>query len=154
MKFKGKIAAWYWILLIIANGMCLFNFDYLKGREMELAIYIIVADFVLLPPVIRNYVVLTSNTLTICFGFGKDEIKIKDIVEIKEKHGPAGSTSFDRLVAKTKERDFSFTVKEKEKFLKEVKNIRRKMIITRKPKKEKSFGQSILSKIKGNDKKK
>lgn len=154
MRFKGKIAAWYWILLIIANGMCLFNFDYLKGREMELAIYIIVADFVLLPPVIRNYVVLTNHTLTICFGFGKDEIKIKDIVEIEEKHGPTGATSFDRLVAKTKEKDFSFSVKEKEKFLKEVKNIRRKMIITRKTKKEKSSGLSILSKNKENSKKK
>ncbi len=154
MKFKGKIAAWYWIVLIIVNCMCFFNFDYLKGREMEVAVYIIIADFVLLPPAIRNYVMLTKNTLTIYFGFGKDEIKIKDIVEIKEKRGPAAATSFDRLVIATKEKDFAFTVKNKEEFLKEVKNIRRKIIITRKAKKEKSAGPSAISKKKTNNKEK
>ncbi len=137
MKFKGKIAIWYWIILIIVNGMSFCNFDYLKGREVEVAIYIIIADFVLLPPAFRNYVMLTKNTLTICFGFGKDEIKIKDIVEVKEKRGPAAMTSFDRLVIKTKDKDFSCSVKEKEEFLREVKNTRRKIIITRKVKKEK-----------------
>lgn len=136
MRFKGKIAVWYWILLIIANGMCLFNFDYFQGRTAEIAIYVIIADFVLLPPVFRNYVILKKDTLTICFGFGKDEIKIKDIIEIREKHSPAGATSFDRLVIKTKEKDFSCSVKEKEEFLREVKNIRRKIIITRKAKKD------------------
>lgn len=137
MKFKGKIAVWYWIVVIIVNGMVFFQFDYLKGREIELAIYIIIADFVLLPPLVRNYVVLTKDTLKICFGFGTDEIKIKDIVEIREKHTPAGATSFDRLVIKTKEKDFSCSPKDKEEFLKEVKNTRRKIIITRKVKKEK-----------------
>ena len=97
---------------------------------------------------------LTQNTLTIYFGFGKDEIKIKDIVEIKEKRGPAAATSFDRLVIATKEKDFAFTVKNKEEFLKEVKNIRRKIIITRKAKKEKSAGPSAISKKKTNNKEK
>lgn len=137
MKFKGKIAIWYWIIVIVVNGMYFFDFDYLKGREIELAIYILIADFVFLPPLIRNYVILTKHTLTICFGFGKDEIKIRDIEEIKEKHSPAGATSFDRLVIKTKEKDFSCSLKDKEEFLKEVKNIRRKIIITRKVKKDK-----------------
>ena len=124
MKFKGKIAVWYWIVVIIVNEMVFFQFDYLKGREIELAIYIIIADFVLLPPLVRNYVVLTKDTLKICFGFGTDEIKIKDIVEIREKHTLAGATSFDRLVIKTKEKDFSCSPKDKEGFLKEVKNSR------------------------------
>lgn len=138
MKFKGKIAVWYWVIVLIVNGMCFFQFDYLKGREAELAIYIIIADFVLLPPIVRNYVMLTKSKLTICFGFGKDEIKISDIVEIVEKRSPAGTTSFDRLVVKTKDKDYTFSVKEKEKFLQEVKMTRRKIIITRKGKKEKN----------------
>ena len=139
MKFKGKVAAWYWALLLIANGMAFLNLDYLKGRETELAIYIIIADFVLLPPVIRNYVFLTKDTLTVCLGFGKDEIKIRDIVEVRETRNPiaAGAASMDRIVIKDKQKEIMCAVKEKEEFYEELKRRRRKIVIIRREKKKK-----------------
>ncbi len=139
MKFKGKVAAWYWALLLIANGMAFLNLDYLKGRETELAIYIIIADFVLLPPVIQNYVFLTKDTLTVCFGFGKDEIKIRDIVEVRETRNPiaAGAASMDRIVIKDKQKEIMCAVKEKEEFYEELKRRRRKIVIIRREKKKK-----------------
>lgn len=139
MKFKGKIAAWYWGLVIIVNGMAFFDFDYLKGRETELAVYILIADFVFLPPIFRNYILLTKDTLTVCFGFGKDEMKIRDIVEVRETRNPisAGAASMDRIVIKDKQKEIICAVKKKEDFYKELKKCRRKIAIKRREKKKK-----------------
>lgn len=138
MKFKGKIAVWYWALVIIANGMPFVNLEYLKGRETELIIYVLIADFVFLPPIFRNYVRMTKDTLTVCFGFGKDEIKIRDIVEVRETRNPiaAGAASMDRIAIKDKQKELIFAVKKKEEFYQELKKRRRKIVIVRREKKK------------------
>lgn len=139
MKFKGKTAVWYWGILLIVNGMYFFPFDYLKGRETELLIYVLIADFVLLPPIVRNYLFLTKDTLTIYFGFGKDEIKVREILEVKETRNPiaAGATSMDRIVIRTRQKEMICAIRNKQAFYKELRKYNRRVSITERTKKKK-----------------
>ena len=81
---------------------------------------------------------MTKDTLTVCFGFGKDEIKIRDIVEVRETRNPiaAGAASMDRIAIKDKQKELIFAVKKKEEFYQELKKRRRKIVIVRREKKK------------------
>ena len=148
MKFKGKIAPWYWILLIMANGMVFYFNAIGESRVAEMTIYALIADFVLLPPVIRNYVLLEKNEITVAFGFGKDTVKVRDIREISSTRNPLATSaaSFDRIVIKTKEREIMCSVKKKEELLKELKKQNKRIKITEDEKNKKKNGKKAKNK--------
>lgn len=137
MKYKGKIAPWYWAVLIIVNGMAFCPDVFGESRTTAILIYIIIADFVLLPPVLRNYVRLEKDELKVCFGFGTDTFKVKDIIEIYPTHNLMAA-SLDGIVIKSKT-DASATcaVKKKEELFQELKKKNRKIKIQEDPKKKK-----------------
>lgn len=123
MKFKGKIAPWYWAILVIVNGMSVYFNAIGEGRAQEILIYVLIADFVLLPPVFRNYVLLEKGEVTVAFGFGKDTVKTREILEVYPSRNPlaASAASLDRIVIKTKNSEIMCAVKKKEEFLAELK---------------------------------
>lgn len=130
VKYKGKIAPWYWAILIISNGMLLYFSAIGEERLPEMIIYALIADFVLLPPVFRNYVLLENNEVTVAFGFGKDTFLLRDITEIYPTRNPlAAAASLDRIVIKTKNSEFTCAVKKKEELLSELKKRNKKISI-------------------------
>lgn len=148
MKFKGKIAPWYWIILIMVNGM-VFYFNMIgESRATEIMIYAIIADFVLLPPIIRNYVLLENNEITVAFGFGKDTVKVREITEIYPTRNPLATSaaSFDRIVIKTKEREIMCAVKKKEELQKELKKQNKRIKITENAKNKKKESKKAKNK--------
>lgn len=137
MKYKGKIAPWYWAILIIVNGMAFCPDIFGESRTTAILIYIIIADFVLLPPVLRNYVRLEKDELIVCFGFGKDTFKVREIAEIYPTHNPMAA-SLDGIVIKSKSGESATcTVKKKEELFQELKKKNRKIKIQEDTKKKK-----------------
>lgn len=137
MKYKGKIAPWYWAVLIIVNGMAFCPDIFGEGRTTAILIYVIIADFVLLPPVLRNYVRLEKDELIVCFGFGKDTFKVREIAEICPTHNPMAA-SLDGIVIKSKTGESATcAVKKKEELFQELKKKNRKIKIKEDAKKKK-----------------
>lgn len=137
MKFKGKIAPWYWAILIIVNGMAVYFNAIGESHAQEILIYVLIADFVLLPPVLRNYVLLENGEVTVAFGFGKDTVKTREILEAYPSRKPlsASAASLDRIVLKTKNGEIMCAVKKKEEFLAELKKQNKRMKIKENAKK-------------------
>lgn len=76
MKFKGKIAIWFWCILIAANAFFLYTFIFTDTQAVILAAAACIFNLVYLPCIIRNYCLLEGDTLTVYFGFGKDSIGV------------------------------------------------------------------------------
>ena len=71
----------------------------------------------------RNYVVIEEENLKLLFGFGKDSMRIADIVEIKDSYCPISSSPafLDRLFIKGKRQEMVISVKDKTALVAELK---------------------------------
>lgn len=113
MKFKGKIALWFWFLFIAVNLMLLYELVFTGDNLIPLMIGGIIFNLVFLPIIIRNYIYLTYDSVTICFGYGKYSINVNDIAEVYSTHNPLASSaaSLDRIVIKGKRDEIICSVK-------------------------------------------
>ena len=124
MKFKGKIGIWFWVILIAGNVLCLAGM--FEPDEVHPAVMFGIAAFynlIFLPMVIRNYVLLDGEVLTVYFGFSKDSIPIADIREVYRTFDPIASSaaSLDRIVIKNRHRQLMCSVRERGKLFEELK---------------------------------
>lgn len=123
MKFQGKIAVWFWAIIIVANGMLIY--DIIFGGDNLAAGLVggVIFNVVFLPMVIRNYVLVSEDTVTVYFGILKDSVQIRDIVEVYATHNPIASSaaSLDRIVIKGRRNELMCSVREKEKLFEELK---------------------------------
>ena len=80
-------------------------------------------DIIFIPIVVRNYVVIEEENLKLFFGFGKDSMRIADIVEIKGTYCPVASSaaSLERLFIRGKRHEMVVAVKDKAAFVTELK---------------------------------
>ena len=103
MKFKGKVAVWYWAICILAEGAMIYS-------------------LLMLPMLFRNYVLIEQNWIQIVFGFLKDSMEISEIREIYRTHNPLASTaaSLDRLVIKGRRQEMMCAVCDREGLLQEL----------------------------------
>ena len=83
MKFKGKVAAWFWLIIIAVNAVCIYELLFDPDNVPILLFSLALCDIIFIPIVVRNYVVIEEENLKLFFGFGKDSMRIADIVEIK-----------------------------------------------------------------------
>lgn len=115
MKFKGKTAAWFWFIMIAVNAVCLYELLFDPDTVLILLFSLILCDIIFIPIAVRNYVIIEEENLKLFFGFGKDSMRIADIVEIKGSHCPISSSaaSLDRLFIKGKRREMVIAVKDK-----------------------------------------
>lgn len=128
MRFKGKIALWYWALVIIVNLALCYSFyeAFLTVdqamRVITLIICGIFVNIVLLPILFRNYIVMDSEKVTIYFGFIKYCMKIHEIESVKSTYNPLSSmaASLDRLLIKGRG-ETMVSVEDKEGFVKALK---------------------------------
>ena len=81
MRFKGKVAVW-WYLIIVALNVVLAWMIVKYGLEYISYFYILPAgllDLYLIPVCFANYVEIDKKKLFIRFGFSKEEVFVEDI---------------------------------------------------------------------------
>lgn len=125
MKFKGKIAVWFWALEILANAMILYDLIFKRDNIIALVIGGVILNLVFIPIIVRNYVLLNDESITLYFGFGKESIKVNEILEVYQTHNPIASSaaSLDRIVIKGRRSEIMCSVKDKTKLIEEIKKI-------------------------------
>lgn len=125
MKFKGKIAVWFWALEILANAMILYDLIFKRDNIIALVIGGVILNLVFIPIIVRNYVLLNDESITLYFGFGKESIKVNEILEVYQTHNPIASSaaSLDCIVIKGRRSEIMCSVKDKTKLIEEIKKI-------------------------------
>ena len=122
MKFKGKVAAWFWLIIIAVNAVCIYELLFDPDNVPILLFSLALCDIIFIPIVVRNYVVIEEENLKLFFGFGKDSMRIADIVEIKGSYCPISSSaaSLDRLFIMGKRQEMVIALKDKAGFVREM----------------------------------
>ncbi|WP_394919171.1 PH domain-containing protein [uncultured Robinsoniella sp.] len=125
MKFQGKIAIWFYAIAIIANIMFVKELLFTKDDTIALIIGIVTINIIFIPIIVRNYILLNNESITVFFGFGKDSMKINEILEVYQTHNPIASSaaSLNRIVIKSKRSEIMCSVVEKDKLFLELKKI-------------------------------
>ncbi|WP_373213111.1 PH domain-containing protein [Ruminococcus sp. 5_1_39BFAA] len=123
MKFQGKIAVWFWAIIIVANGMLIYDIIFSGDNLAAGLVGGVIFNVVFLPMVIRNYVFVSEDVVKVYFGILKDSVQIRDIVEVYATHNPIASSaaSLDRIVIKGRRNELMCSVREKEKLFEELK---------------------------------
>lgn len=118
MKFKGKVDVWFWIIMLFGEVLLLSSLLTPEGGRMIGLTVLVFYNIIFLPLVLRNYVEVSEDKVTIVFGFGKDSILLSDIVEVYRTHNPISSSaaSLDRIVIKGKRGEIMCAVRDKESF--------------------------------------
>lgn len=125
MRLKGKVAVWFWLIIFGTNAMMIYELIFSRDDLAALIIGFFICNIIFLPIVLRNYVEIKDGKLTVCFGFGKESIEIREITEVYTTHDPiAGSAaSLDRIVVKGRRQELMCSVCEKEKLFNELRQI-------------------------------
>ena len=123
MKVQGKIAVWFWAIIIVANGMLIYDIIFSGDNLAAGLVGGVIFNVVFLPMVIRNYVFVSEDVVKVYFGILKDSVQIRDIVEVYATHNPIASSaaSLDRIVIKGRRNELMCSVREKEKLFEELK---------------------------------
>ncbi|MDO4321186.1 MAG: PH domain-containing protein [Lachnospiraceae bacterium] len=125
MRLKGKVAVWFWLILFGANAIMIYELIFSRDNLAALIIGFLVCNIIFWPIVLRNYVEIKDDKLTVCFGLGKDSIEIKEITEVYTTHDPIASSaaSLDRIVIKGRRQELMCSVCDKEKLFHELRRI-------------------------------
>lgn len=136
MRFKGKVAVWFWGVIILTNAMFLYDLIFFRDSLAALLVGIVGCNLIFLPLVIRNYVEITEESVKLVFGIFKDSIRISDIREVYQTHNVIASSaaSLDRIVIKGTRNEIMCAVKDKKGFYEELQK-RNPQIIFRSKKK-------------------
>lgn len=104
MLYKGKIAPWYWGIVLIYNAgpLCLLPslMDSFWLTISIMGFYYLLGDSLMIPFIVRNKIVLKQDTFIYYFGFSHKEYKIRDIRSMSHSHSILASSacSLDRIV--------------------------------------------------------
>ncbi|WP_343208623.1 PH domain-containing protein [Anaerolentibacter hominis] len=122
MKFKGKIAFWYWLILIGCNGFILYELLFDPDQVLVLVISLLLLNLIFLPNVLRNYVLIEDGKIRLYFGLFKDSMEISDILSIRRTRNPLSSSaaSLDRLSIAGRRQEMMVSVRDKELLLAEL----------------------------------
>lgn len=128
-KYDGKNSWWLILIFIIYDilplGFFLCGFFELFTNIWWLICWIFYygLNLVWVPVLIRNRVELFDSYFIFYYGFGKEIINIKDIIEINKSRNPIASSanSLDRIHILTKNKDFYISLKDNDDFISEIK---------------------------------
>ena len=115
MRFKGKVAVWFWGVIILTNALFLYDLIFFRDSLAALLVGIVGCNLIFLPLVIWNYVEITEESVKLVFGIFKDSIRISDIKEVYQTHNVLASSaaSLDRIVIKGIRNELMCSVKDK-----------------------------------------
>ena len=128
MRFQGKIAAWFWGLVIFGSLMLLYTIwdIFQQGSWGELPAMILgffLFHLLCIPILVCNYAEITEEKVIVHFGFFKESMELKEIREIYKTRNPISSTaaSLDRIEIVGRRQSIICAVREREEFIQELK---------------------------------
>lgn len=129
MKFKGKVAAWFYLLIffiLVMQYPILFSIykDGITVDSMISLVIIVLLIAIFISIIFINYVELNDEYMLIVFSFIKKKIYYEDIISLTETNNPLSSlaASLDRIEIKCKkETSVMISILDKKSFYKEIK---------------------------------
>jgi len=129
MKFKGKVAAWFYLLIffiLVMQYPILFSIhkDGITVDSMISLVIIVLLIAIFISIIFINYVELYDEYMLIVFSFIKKKIYYEDIISLTETNNPLSSlaASLDRIEIKCKkETNVMISILDKKSFYKEIK---------------------------------
>ena len=131
MRLKGKVATWFYGIIVLAAAVevpLLIVSVWIEPNLFGAAISLLVligVESLCLSIVIRNYVEFQAEGLLIVFGFMKKSIPYDEIIRISATKEPWSSlaASIDRIKIRTKSKsDIMIAVVDKKRFFSEMQN--------------------------------
>lgn len=133
MKFKGKIGVIWKSFLILVNVIFVWVLvvDEKIGERILFVVLWILIDALFFIMTTRSYVELDNSSLTAVLGLQKCRIEYRDIISLKETNDPIASfgLSIDRIGIESRTGYVLVSVKEKEKFMAELKRRNSEIVI-------------------------
>lgn len=122
MKFKGKIAVWFWLILLAGNLVMAYELVASNDVSAEIAAALVVFNAIFIPIVVRNYVVVDGDRMAIYFGIMKDSMEISEIMEIRRTCNPISATaaSLDRIEIKGRRQEMICAVRDRDRLIEEL----------------------------------
>lgn len=129
IKYEGK-NSWRIILIFVIYNILPLVFILYEVSDLFTNIWWLLfwvfyygLNLIWIPVFIRNRVELFDNYFIFYYGFGKEKIVIKDILEINRSRNPIASSanSLDRIHIVTKDKDFYISLKDNDDFINEIK---------------------------------
>lgn len=129
IKYEGK-NSWLIILIFVIYNILPLVFILYEVSDLFTNIWWLLfwvfyygLNLIWIPVFVRNRVELFDNYFIFYYGFGKEEIVIKDILEINRSRNPIASSanSLDRIHIVTKNKDFYISLKDNDDFINEIK---------------------------------
>ena len=129
IKYEGKNSWWIILIFVIYNILplvfILYEVSDLFTNIWWLLFWVFYygLNLIWFPVFVRNRVELFDNYFIFYYGFGKEKIVIKDILEINRSRNPIASSanSLDRIHIVTKDKDFYISLKDNDDFINEIK---------------------------------
>lgn len=129
IKYEGKNSWWIILIFVIYNILplvfILYGVSDLFTNIWWLLFWVFYygLNLIWIPVFVRNRVELFDNYFIFYYGFGKEKIVIKDILEINRSRNPIASSanSLDRIHIVTKDKDFYISLKDNDDFINEIK---------------------------------
>ncbi|WP_346678137.1 PH domain-containing protein [Erysipelatoclostridium sp. An173] len=129
IKYEGK-NSWLIILIFVIYNILPLVFILYEVSDLFTNIWWLLfwvfyygLNLIWIPVFVRNRVELFDNYFIFYYGFGKEKIVIKDILEINRSRNPIASSanSLDRIHIVTKDKDFYISLKDNDDFINEIK---------------------------------
>lgn len=132
MKFKGKIAQWWYVVTVFFNAItiALFITTKMSGNAMMFIPLWLILDLYFIPVIFRNYVTVDKKNIVVQFGLLRKTIPTQDIVAVRESNNVRSSfgASFDRIGIESKSITTVYiSVEDKKGFLHELQKVNRKI---------------------------
>lgn len=129
IKYEGKNSWWIILIFVIYNILplvfILYEVSDLFTNIWWLLFWVFYygLNLIWIPVFVRNRVELFDNYFIFYYGFGKEKIVIKDILEINRSRNPIASSanSLERIHIVTKNKDFYISLKDNDDFINEIK---------------------------------
>ena len=129
IKYEGKNSWWIILIFVIYNILplvfILYEVSDLFTNIWWLLFWVFYygLNLIWIPVFVRNRVELFDNYFIFYYGFGKEKIVIKDILEINRSRNPIASSanSLDRIHIVKKNKDFYISLKDDDDFINEIK---------------------------------
>lgn len=132
MKFKGKVAQWWYIVTVFFNAITisLFVISKMGGNSIMFVPLWIVLDLYFIPVIFCNHVTVDKKNVVVQFGLLRKTVPIQEIISIRESHNVRSSfgASFDRIEIASKQLNPVYiSIVDKKGFLRELQKANRKI---------------------------
>lgn len=101
MTFKGKISAYWYVVIGVLNGISLGGLLYLGFQQAMIGplAFLVIVDLYFIPVLFKNEVTVDKKQVVIKFGILKKALPTQEILLIREmkEHSASFAASFDRV---------------------------------------------------------